>query len=364
MAASNSLPPGATSAYSRQFTPSSKTRFFILHEFPPPDVQELWSAFLSRIDSPSHYDAPEYFLEPQWAGNRPFVILAFHQGDIVGVASGLHLHGNTACGVLSRPQIRVDPTHAVVASSRLSEGLLQEAGKEKLITVFAWNWVPLQGLEQQGFRRRELEGDVVLDLKLGSDAIYKQFHENRKRNIRAALNHGIEVTEANRREDLTAYWEVYSRWRRTERKQIVHNLSFAIIEQVHHLRHNHRRFLARHNGKVIAATGLRFQPCGMVEYANNCSLDEFIHLRPNDLLLWRTIEWACQKGFTKYSLGAAHPFLRKSGGTVIPICRYRLDRSLFHQHDLKDSARSQARSILAHLPAGIGNGLRKLSGNR
>jgi hypothetical protein len=101
-----------------------------------------------------------------------------------------------------------------------------------------------------------------------------------------------------------------------------------------------------------------------VEYANNCSLDEFINLRPNDLLLWRTIEWACQKGFTKYSLGAAHPFLRKSGGTVTPICRYRLDRSLFHQHDLKDSARSQARSILAHLPAGISNALRRLSGNR
>ena len=168
MAASNSLTFGPTPAYSNQLIPSSKTRFLILHDFPPPDVQELWSAFLSRIDSPSHYDGPEYFLEPQWAGKRPFVILAFHEGDIVGVASGIHLDGNTACGVLSRPfEIRVDATHAVIASSRLAEGLLQEAGKEKLITLFAWNWVPLQGLEQQGFLRRELEGDVVLDLQIG-----------------------------------------------------------------------------------------------------------------------------------------------------------------------------------------------------
>jgi hypothetical protein len=364
MAASNSLTPGAPASYSNQLIPSSKTRFLVLHEFPPPDVQELWNAFLSRIDSPSHYDSPEYFLEPQWAGKRPFAILAFHEGEIVGVASGIHVDGSTDCGVLSRPQIRVDTTYAAIANSRLAEGLLQEAGKEKLITVFAWNWVPLQGLQQQGFLRRDLEGDVVLDLKLGSDAIYKQFHENRKRNIRAALKHGIEVTEANTREDLTAYWEVYSRWRQTERKEIFHNLSFETIEQVHNLRHNHRRFLARHNGKVIAATGLRFQPRGMVEYANNCSLDEFINLRPNDLLLWRTIEWACQNGFTKYSLGAAHPFLRKSGGTVIPICRYRLDRSFLHQHDLKDSVRSQARSIVARLPAGIGNGVRKLIGHR
>lgn len=328
-------------------------------------MEQHWRAFLSRIDSPSHYDSPEYFGEPYWAGKRPFVILAFHRAEVVGVASGVHVDGGTAYGVSSRPQIRIDSAaDPHIASSGLVQGLLQEAANDNLITVFAWNWVPLSGFEQRGFLRRELEGDVVLDLKLGIDAIYRQFHENRKRNIRTALKHGIEISEAKTREDLMAYWDVYSRWRQTKRKEIAHNLSFATIEQVHDLRHNHRRFLARFNGKVIAATGLRFQPGGLVEYANNCSLDEFINLRPNDLLIWRTIEWACQQGFTKYSLGAAHPFLRKSGGSVVPICRYRLDRSFLHQHDLKDSVRAQARAILTRLTAGMANGLRKLMRRR
>lgn len=315
------------------FLVPQEPRFLVLHEYPSPQIEQLWYKFLDHIDSPSHYDAPEYFLEPYWAGKRPFVVLALYENQVVGVLSGLHSEAATGCGVLSRPQVRTDEKlDSLFPSDLLAEGLLLEAGRDKLITVYAWNWVPLEGFEQRGFLRRELEGNVVLDLHLGPDAIYKGFHENRKRNIRAALKNGIEISEAATLEDLMAYWEVYSRWQQTKRKNIAHNLSFATIEKVHHLRHNHRRFLARFRGKVIAATGLRFRPGGLVEYANNCSLDEFMYLRPNDLLIWQTIEWACQQGFTKYSLGGAHSFLRKSG-------KHRAHLSLSTRPDLSSSSR-------------------------
>ena len=337
--------------------------FLILHDYPTPEVEKLWREFLDHIDSPSHYDAPEYFLEPHWVGKMPFVVLALDQKRVVGVLSGLHLKDSVQCGLSSRPQIRVrDEVDALRAADLLAEGLLQEAGHDHLITIYSWVWLPLMGLEQRGFLRRELEGNVVLDLSLGADAIYRQFHENRKRNIRAALKNGIEVSEASTQEDLSAYWNVYSTWRQTSRKKIVHNQTYLSTERVHSLRENHRFFLARFHGKVIAATGLRFLRNGLVEYANNCSLDEFMHLRPNDLLIWKTIEWACQQGFTKYSLGGAHPFLRKSGGTVVPICRYRLDRTFLHHHDLMDNIRTKARSFLHQMPQGMDHSIRKMLG--
>lgn len=335
--------------------------FLVLHDYPPPQVEVLWCQFLDRIDSPSHYDAPEYFREPYWAGREPFAVLALDQGRVIGVVTGLHRKDCIECGLPSRPQIRVGESgDADLASETLAEGLLQEAAKKKLITIFAWCWVPLAGLERRGFLRRELEGDVVLDLRLGPDAVYKGFHENRKRNIRAALKNGIEVSEAVTKEDLAEYWSIYSVWRQTERKKILHNHSFATIEKVHGMSGNHRRFLARYKGKVIAATGLRFLRNGLVEYANNCSLDEFMQLRPNDLLVWRTIEWACQRGFTKYSLGGAHPFLRKSGGQLVPITRYRLDRTFLHHHDLKEKVHAKARSLLDAAPTGAVRVIRKL----
>lgn len=323
------------------------TRFVILHDYPSPPIEKLWRDFLDRLCSGAHYNAPEYFLEPYWTGKRPFAVLAINNGRVVAVVTGLHLQGSVECGVASRPQIAIDESiSGLMGGDILAEGLLQEANKEKLVTVYTWDGLKLPGFEQRGFLGRKLEGDVVLDLGLGIEVLYSQLHENRKRNVRIALKNGIEVSEATTPEDLDMYWEVYCAWRKTPRKMIHQNRRREEVDSVQSLRRNHRRFLARYRGRVIAATGVRFFPGGLIEYANNCSLDEFMYLRPNDLLMWRTIQWACEQGFSKYSMGAANPFLRKSGGVVVPIWRYRLDRSFLHHYELEEKLRSRARVLL------------------
>ena len=296
-------------------------------------------------------------------GKRRFAVLAFDHDRVVGVLTGLHLKNCVECGLPSRPQIRTDgATDALLATERLAEGLLQEAGREKLITVFSWSTFPLPGFQRRGFLRRELEGDVILDLPMGPDELFKQFHQSRRRNIRHASRNGIQVSEATTPEDTAAYWQVYCAWRKTGRKSIQHNHSLATIGKIHSMRANHRRFLARYKGKVIAATGLRFLSGGLVENANNCSLDEFLHLHPNDLLTWKTIEWACEQGFQKYSFGGAHPFHLRSGGTLVSICRYRLDRTFLHRHNLKESVSAKARSFFNKMPKGLRQIIRKLLG--
>jgi CelD/BcsL family acetyltransferase involved in cellulose biosynthesis len=107
------------------------------------------------------------------------------------------------------------------------------------------------------------------------------------------------------------------------------------------------------------ASGIRFCPGGVVEYANNCSLDEFMKLSPNDLLFWRTIEWACQHGFKRYTMGGAHPFLRKWGGTVVPVGRDRLDRTIFRRYDMKENLADEARKLLRRMPPSWKERMRK-----
>jgi len=75
--------------------------------------------------------------------------------------------------------------------------------------------------------------------------------------------------------------------------------------------------LARYNGGVIAGVVLRFFPGGVVEVAANYSLKGALHLRPNDLLYWRAIEWSCAEGLTRCSLGGANLFLQKFGGKIV-----------------------------------------------
>jgi hypothetical protein len=52
-------------------------------------------------------------------------------------------------------------------------------------------------------------------------------------------------------------------------------------------------------------------------------------------------------------MGGAHPFVRKWSDTVVPVYRYRLDRTLLHSVELKDGASAQARRLMHWLPSPV-----------
>jgi hypothetical protein len=338
--------------------------FKILHEFPPPDLEQAWREYLKRVEVPSHYDSPEYFLDPLRRGNRPFAVLALDGNRVKGALTGFHLDRTVLSGLLSRPQINTDGTEVAATLDTLAQGLLTEASDAELISVYAWSSLDLIPFSRHGFRRRQLLGSVVLDLTRGADALFKEFTKDRRRNIRFAEKHGVEVREAATAQDIVDAHTVYSAWRGTERKQVQGDWSFESFEKTVSLRNNRRLFLASLSGKVIAINIFRFFPGGLFESAANSSLDEFIHLKPNDLLQWRGIQWACAQGLRRHSLGGAHEFLLRFGGTVSPVHRYRLDRTFFRRHDLKESLGDTARSLLRSTPSVVGETARRLLRNK
>jgi hypothetical protein len=336
----------------------------ILHDFPAPDMEKLWRDCLCRTGCPAHYDSPEFFLEPYWAGKRPFAILALHRGVIVGVLTGLNEGYQIVSGLQQRPQICVDTTaDAIAAMSSLARGLLAEAGSAELVTVYSWSRMPMNEFESYGFRRRPFEGSVVLDLSKGPETLFKQLNKKRRTNIRFAIRNGVEVFQAISPQDVKIFYRIYLTWRQTERKTIEgEQILWPVFEQRFRQRESFRFFLARHSGKVIAGITLRFAPGGLIEYSNNSSLDEFLHLRPNDLLVWNAIEWACSEGFRRFSLGGVHRFLREFGGECDSICRYRLDRTMFRRHDLRQAAVDMGRDSLRKLPRPVERTIRGLLG--
>lgn len=345
--------------------PSAQARrFLILHEFPPPDLERAWRECLTRAEVPAHYDSPEYFLDPLRQGTRPFAVLAIEDDRVRGVLTGFHLGREVLCGLASRPQICVDGTETAATLETLAQGLLAEADDAALVSVYTWSSLELVPFSAHGFRRRQLEGSVVLDLTRGADALFKEFSKDRRRNIRYAEKHGVEVREAATDQDIVDAHRVYSAWRGTERKEVHGDWSFESFEKTMRVRSNRRLFLATFEGKVIAINIFRFFPGGLYESAANSSLDEFMHLKPNDLLQWKGIQWACAQGLRRHSLGGTHEFLLRFGGTVVPILRYRLDRTLFRRHDLKESLGDSARSLLRSAPSGMGQTVRKLLGNK
>lgn len=334
--------------------------FKILHEFPAPPVEQEWREFLRRLEVPSHYDAPEYFLDPLRQGERPFGVLAVDNDHIRGVLTGFHLSKEVLCGLGSRPQISVDGMDTAATLGALLEGLLVESEKAELVHVYTWASLELPAFAAKGFRCRKLTGSVVLDLTRGADALFRDFTKDRRRNIRFAEKNGVVVREAASEQDIVEAHAVYSAWRGTERKQVKGDWSFESFAKTVKLTGNRRLFLATVGDNVVAINIFRFFPGGLFESAANSSLDEFTHLKPNDLLQWRGIQWACGQGLKRHSLGGAHEFLLRFGGTVVPILHYRLDRTFLRRHDLKQSLGNTARSLLRSAPAGVGEKVEQL----
>jgi hypothetical protein len=291
-------------------------------------------------------------------------VLAFEDDQVRGVLTGFHLSRAVTSGLLSRPQICEDGAKTEETLKALAQGLLVEADGAELISVYTWSSLDLVPFSGHGFRRRQLPGSVVLDLTRGPDALFKEFSKDRRRNIRFAEKQGVEVREATTAQDIVDAHAVYSAWRRTERKTVKGDWSFESFEKTVSLRKNRRLFLASFSGKVIAINIFRFFSGGWFESASNNSLDEFMYLKPNDLLQWRGIQWACAQGLQRHSLGGAHEFLLRFGGTVVPILRYRLDRTLFHRHDLEESLRDRVRLLRQGALSGIGKNVRGLLGNK
>ncbi len=335
----------------------------ILHDFPPPDMEKLWRDCLSRVEAPAHYNCPEFFLEPLWTGKRPFAMLALDRGSVVGVLTGLHEGTQVISGLQSRPQICVDKTaNTETALGNLARGLLAEADKAKLVTVYSWSRMPLDAFESYGFRPRTFEGDIVLDLTKGPDTLFKQMNKKRQK-LRNAMRNGVEIFQATTAEHAQMFYRIYLTWRQTERKTIEgEQIPLAVFEQRVRQRDSFRVFLARYSGQVIAGMTLRFAPEGLVECSNNSSLDDFLYLRPNDLLMWKAVEWACSAGFRRMSLGGAHRFLREFGGEVEPIRRYRLDRTMLRRHDLQEATLDLGRETVRQFPRPVQRAIRGLLG--
>lgn len=322
--------------------------FRILREFPAYPDEMSWRKLLTEVELPSHYTAPTFFREPYFEGKRPFAILAMAGQPVVGVLTGFHDGRVVTCGLPTRPQIQIHPAadlSAVICA--FVQGLKEESRGADLVSIFTWEWLLIDAIEEYGYRRKVLEGNPVLDLRMGTDSLFKKCDLKRS-NIRQAIRYGVEVSPAETREDYEAFYKIYADWC-ASKNTICH--PYEIEEQAFRATATNRRlFVARHNGKIIAGSVFRFFPGGLIEYSRNSSLPESRSLRPNDLLIWRGIEWACKEGFSLFSMGGSHRFLRGFGGSMVPILRYRLDRTLFRRVDRSEQLIDAGRNYVSKLP--------------
>ena len=278
--------PGESNLPESQLTANALNgkSFAILYDYPDRAVEEAWRDCLANGDMPTHFAAPEYFLEPRVGVQKPFAVLALAPRSpalrVIGSLTGVVDGGLVNSGQIGTPQICIDKSaDPQVVSSAVAEGLKVVAKSTGLITVYSW--FSMGAFPESGFRESETTGTAALSLSAGAEKIFSKLKGRSQ--IRHAIASGVQVRQATS-EDLPEYYAILKGW--SERKGLPCP-SWEFQQESFRLTNNRRLFLALYEGKIIAGTPVRFYPGATAEYAWNVSLPEFQHLRPNDLLHWR-----------------------------------------------------------------------------
>ena len=233
---------------------------------------------------------------------------------------------------------------------------LQEYGKNA-----KWNYLELRGGEAL-FGHAPFSASYyrhILKLSADVDAIYAQVQKGRKSNITKAIREGVTITQSNTIDAVKTFYRLHCV---TRKKHGTPPQPFSFFQRLyeHIISNDHGQVvLASYNGQTISgAVFLHFG--NEVIYKFSASDSAYQHLRPNDLLMWKVIQWYCRNGYSRLDFGRSEPeneglryFKKGWGAEEYPILyrRYDLRKAAY----VRDSPSSQGfhNKIFARLPVPI-----------
>ena len=323
----------------------------IFTEHPDTDWNRKWNEFLAEASFPTHYTTPNFFVDPFVRGGERFAVAALDSDKITGILTGVDAGKSIISGLFVRPQVCFGKSaNEFETAEALFEGLKEKGGGDLQVIEF-FTWHPVSEIEQIGFHAREYggeQGTILLDLTKGADELFKDFSQTRRNELRKAIKQNqVQISEVETLEELAELYKIHRDW--NERKGNQPD-TFADFELAWRQKDYRKIFIAKHDGKIIAGSYYRFCPGGVVEYAANNSLPEYQKLKPNDLLGWHSIQWACQEGFPLYSMGGSHLFLRRFGGETVTTYRYKIDLTFLKIHNLREAVNDLSIKTYKNLP--------------
>jgi hypothetical protein len=171
----------------------------------------------------------------------------------------------------------------------------------------------LNGLIYQTERNLTLEkmGYVIVDIfniyrvKLSGniEEVWRRMEHNKRRNIKKAEEQGVKVIEGSSYDHLISFYEML---KITEKRAGFKSHSFDFFNsclKIFGAKDKVKIFLAKKDDKPIAGVFILIYADTAYALAAG-SLSEAWHFRPNDILHWKAMEWACTNGLSYYHLGS------------------------------------------------------------
>ena len=214
------------------------------------------------------------------------------------------LHWNLPGGPLLWDEQRLE--NSALTTSLISE--LQILAREHRLVEIVLNTSPLGPkiddvcLREAGFLTKETRFTHLLNIQQGYDFVWNAFHGSARRAIRKSAKNGVSVSISESEKDMRSFYTIYlSLMQRFNSTPKPYSLLSALQKSP-----IGRLVIAEHNNKIIGGMlFLHFNKVTTVWMV--ASMDEYLHLRPNNALYDFTIRWACENGYYWVDLGASPP---------------------------------------------------------
>jgi lipid II:glycine glycyltransferase (peptidoglycan interpeptide bridge formation enzyme) len=281
------------------------SEYSVVEELP----HELWNSFLGRSSIGNFEQCFEYGEISRRAFPRTNVVrlACLREDEPVGILQGAYsryFRFGMTLGVMRGPVINFNDAD----SSGIVESLLRKledyAKKNRIIEARIWvpqAWKVEAIFRSLGYSLINQYNEYVVDLQNGIEHVWKNISHNKRRNIKKAMSMGVEVVESRRIEDLLIF---YSMLTAAEKRRGFRSYPLWFFKAVWELYKPDlsKIFLARWGGKDVSGVFIVMHGKTVFALAAG-SFKEGWKARPNDIMHWKVMEWACQNGYSRYHMG-------------------------------------------------------------
>jgi CelD/BcsL family acetyltransferase involved in cellulose biosynthesis len=157
-------------------------------------------------------------------------------------------------------------------------------------------------LESTGYAISEVANFYEVGLHKRAEELWKSIAHNKRRNVKKAQEQRAEVVQLKSYDALVSFYDMYkASSERVGFEAYPFNYFYSYL-RVFGVRDKVRVFLTVLNDQPVAGVFLVVH--GDTAYALAAgSRKDVWHVRPNDLLHWKAMEWACGEGLSWYHMG-------------------------------------------------------------
>jgi len=297
------------------------------------DYLERWDNFVTENPHSTvyHYSAWSNLLRDTF-GYKQKGFLLLEGDDVLGGIPLFEVKGFQGKRLISNPfrdrggiliKGKVDPS---LLFDKVAQ-LLQE-GDYKYLLVKQGDSMIEDAFKEKGFKENTLWKTTIVDLTVGRDFLWNQLKNNAQGAVKQAKGYGLTVCAGECCEDMDTFYNIFFQTRKALGIPAFPRRFFKKMWYAMCLAQKAKIFLAKKDGLPLAGVILLLHNHSVIEgYA--ASLPKYRHLRANDLLIWKSLEWTIERGYRVFDFGADSSeqkgllaFKRKWNGIHKPMQHY------------------------------------------